>query len=172
LKSKIIFSNGDRVLHAAPINRNWVREGIPEATGCPIFETKDRGANVHEWRCTRGRFVWHYGIDEIVYIIEGSARIKDLATGVTTTISAGSSVLFQHGSSAEWSVDRPIRKIAINHIPLSPKLIAVRRAWRRLKRLFGIADAAQDGGLGAIPSEIGRTVARDARVTALRGFAD
>jgi uncharacterized cupin superfamily protein len=172
LKSKIIFSNGDRTLHAAPINRDWVREGIPEATGCPIFETEDRGANVHEWRCTRGRFVWHYGIDEIVYIIEGSARIKDLATGVTTTISAGSSVLFQHGSSAEWTVDRPIRKIAINHIPLSPKLIAARSAWRRLKRLFGRADAAQDGGLSAIPLEIERTVARDARVTALRGFGD
>jgi uncharacterized cupin superfamily protein len=172
LKSKIIFSNGDRTLHAAPINRDWVREGIPEATGCPIFETEDRGANVHEWRCTRGRFVWHYGIDEIVYIIEGSARIKDLATGVTTTISAGSSVLFQHGSSAEWSVDRPIRKIAINHIPLSRKLIAARSAWHRLKRLFGRADAAQDGGLSAIPLEIERTVARDARVTALRGFGD
>jgi uncharacterized cupin superfamily protein len=164
LKTEVIFSNGERTLHAAPINRDWVREGMPEATGCPIFETKDRGANVHEWRCTRGRFVWHYGIDEIVYIIEGSARIKDLATGVTTTINAGSSVLFQRGSSAEWTVDRPIRKIAINHIPLSPKLIVARSAWRRLKRLFGRVDAAQDGGLGAIPLEIERTAAPDLRV--------
>jgi uncharacterized cupin superfamily protein len=145
---------------------------VPEATGCPIFETKDRGANVHEWRCTRGRFVWHYGMDEIVYIIEGSARVKDLATGVTTTINAGSSVLFQTGSSAEWTVDRSVRKIAINHIPLSPKLVVARSVWRRLKRLFGRVDAAPDGGLGAIPLGIERAAVPVARVTALRDFAD
>jgi uncharacterized protein len=153
LKPKVIFSNGDRTLQAAPINRDWVREGAPEATACRIFETNDRGANVHEWRCTRGRFLWHYGVDEIVYIIEGSARIEDLATGVTTAISAGSSVLFQRGSSAEWTVDQSIRKIAINHIPLSPKLIAARSAWHFIKRFFGRADAADEGGLSVLPVE-------------------
>lgn len=148
----VIFSTGRRDLHPAPINRDWIVEGTPEATSCQIFETADRGANVHEWQCTRGRFVWHYGIDEIVYIIEGDARIKDLATGISTDITAGSSVLFQHGSSAEWTVDRYIRKIAVNHIPLSPKLILLRDAWRRFKRLLGKAEQAQDGGLGGSPA--------------------
>lgn len=151
LKSVVIFSNGKRGLRPAPIIRDWVQEGTPEATSCAIFETRDRGANVHEWQCTAGRFVWHYGLDEIVYIIEGSAHIKDLATGVTTTISAGSSVLFQCGSSAEWTVDHYIRKIAVNHLPLSPKLVALRDAWRRFKRLFGKQEAQQTGGLGAMP---------------------
>jgi uncharacterized protein len=149
--SKVLFSNGRRMLHAAPIKRDWVMAGSPEATACAVFETADRQANVHEWRCTRGRFVWHYDIDEIVYIIEGSASIKDLATGVTTTISAGSSVLFQRGSGAEWTVDQSIRKIAIIHVPLSPKVLVMRNAWRRLKRLFGKRDAVEDGGLGAMP---------------------
>jgi hypothetical protein len=134
--SHVIFSQGRRNLHAAPINRDWVIDGTPEARGCPIFETSDRGANVHEWQCTRGRFVWHYGVDEIVYIIEGEARIKDLATGL---------------SSAEWTVDRYIRKIAINHIPLSPKITLLRGGWRRLKRLFGKTERAQDGGLSGLP---------------------
>ncbi len=144
-------------MHPAPIKGDWVIEGRPEATGCPIFETRDRGANVHEWRCTGGRFMWHYDVDEIVYIIEGSARIKDLATGLTTTISAGSSVLFQRGSSTEWTVDRYVRKIAINHVPMSPKLVAVRSAWHRLKRLFGKGDPAQNGGLSALSLGDGTT---------------
>ncbi|MGA2396763.1 MAG: cupin domain-containing protein [Steroidobacteraceae bacterium] len=149
--SHVIFSHGRRSLHAAPINRDWVVDGTPEARGCPIFETSDQGANVHEWQCTRGRFVWHYIVDEIVYIIEGDARIKDLATGLSTHITAGTSVLFQRGSSAEWTVDRHIRKIAINHVPLSPKAVLLRSAWRRLKRLFGKTEHAQDGGLSGLP---------------------
>ena len=147
--SHVIFSQGRRSLHAAPINREWVVDGTPEARSCPVFETLDRGANVHEWECTGGRFVWHYGLDEIVYIIEGAARIKDLATGVSTHITAGTSVLFQRGSSAEWTVDSYIRKIAVNHIPLSPKVMILRGAWRRIKRLLGKSERAIDGGLGS-----------------------
>ena len=148
--SHVIFSHGGRKLHAAPINRDWIVDGSPEATGCPIFETSDRGANVHEWQCTRGRFVWHYDVDEIVYIIEGDARIKDLATGVSTHITGGTSVLFQRGSSAEWTADGHIRKIAINHIPLSPKIALLRSAWQRLKRAFGKTERARDGGLSGL----------------------
>jgi len=151
VKPEVIISNARRSLHAAPINRDWILEGTPEATGCPIFETSDRGDNVHEWQCSPGRFVWHYGIDEIVYIIEGRARIKDLATGVTTNVAAGTSILFQCGSSAEWTVDERVRKIAINHIPLSPKLVRMRAAWRRLKRLFGKHEAPKGGGLSNLP---------------------
>jgi hypothetical protein len=95
--------------------------------------------------------VWHYGVDEIVYIIEGDARIKDLATGLSTNITAGTSILFQRGSSAEWTVDRYIRKIAINHIPLSPKIMLLRSAWRRVKRLFGKTERPDDGGLSGFP---------------------
>jgi uncharacterized cupin superfamily protein len=149
--SHVIFSQGRRNLHAAPIHKDWVVDGTPEARGCPIFETSDRGANVHEWQCTQGKFVWHYGVDEIVYIVEGDARIKDLATGLSTDIAAGTSVLFQSGSSAEWTVDRYIRKIAINHIPLSPKITVLRTAWRRLKRLFGKTEWPDDGGLSGLP---------------------
>jgi hypothetical protein len=76
--------------------------------------------------------------------------IKDLATGLSTNITAGTSVLFQSGSSAEWTVDRYIRKIAINHIPLSPKITLLRTGWRRLKRLFGKTERADDGGLSGL----------------------
>jgi len=150
--SHVIFSQGRRSLHAYPINRDWVVDGTPEARGCPIFETSDQNANVHEWQCTRGRFMWHYAVDEIVYIVEGEARIKDVATGISTNIIAGTSVLFQRGSSAEWTVDRYVRKIAINHVPLSPKIAFLISAWRRLKRKFGESGAPREvGGLSGIP---------------------
>ncbi len=125
-------------------------DGTPEAKGYPLFETVDRGANVHEWECTQGRFEWHYACDEIVHIVEGDAHIKDLATGLSTHITAGSSVLFQRGSSAEWTVDRYIRKIAVNHVPLSPNLILLRAAWHRLRRLFGKTGRTQEGGLSGL----------------------
>lgn len=154
--SHVIFSQGRRRLGAAPINRGWIVDGTPEARGSFIFETSDEGANVHEWECTRGRFVWHYDVDEIVYIIEGDARIRDLATGLSTNITAGTSVLFQRGSSAEWTVDGYIRKIAINHISLSPKVAMLRSAWRRLKRLFHKTEHARgsglSGGLSGLPA--------------------
>jgi uncharacterized cupin superfamily protein len=149
--SHVIFSHGRRNLRAAPIHRDWIVDGTPEAKGYPLFETADRGANVHEWECSRGRFQWHYACDEIVYVVEGDARIKDLTTGLSTDITAGCSVLFQRGSSAEWTVDRYIRKIAVNHVPLSPKLIFLRAAWHRLKRLFGKTEQARDGGLSGLP---------------------
>jgi uncharacterized cupin superfamily protein len=145
--SDVIFSLSRRNLRAAPIKRDWILDGAPEAKGHPLFETSDRGANVHEWECSRGRFEWHYECDEIVHVVEGDARIKDLATGLSTNITAGSSVLFQRGSSAEWTIDHYIRKIAVNHVPLSPNLIMLRAAWHRLKRLFGKSAQAQNGGL-------------------------
>jgi hypothetical protein len=95
--------------------------------------------------------VWHYAVDEIVYIIEGDAHIKDLATGLSTDITAGTSVLFQRGSSAEWTVDSYIRKIAINHVPLSPKIALLRSAWHRLKRLLGKPQRTENGGLSGLP---------------------
>jgi uncharacterized cupin superfamily protein len=145
--SRVIFSLSRRNLLGAPIKGDWILDGTPEAKAYPLFETIDRGANVHEWECTRGRFEWHYECDEIVHIVEGDAHIKDLATGLSTHITAGSSLLFQRGSSAEWTVDRYIRKIAVNHVPLSPNLIFLRAAWHRLKRLFGKTERAQEGGL-------------------------
>jgi uncharacterized protein len=148
--SHVIFSQSRRSLLAYPIKKDWVVDGTPEARGCPLFETSDQCANVHEWECTRGRFVWHYDVDEIVYIVEGDARIKDLATGLSTNITAGTSVLFQRGSSAEWTVDGYIRKVAINHVPLSPKITLLRNAWRRLKRLLGKTERARDGGLSGL----------------------
>jgi uncharacterized cupin superfamily protein len=149
--SHVIFSQGRRSLEAAPIKRDWIVDGTPEARSCLIFETSDECANVHEWECTRGRFVWHYDVDEIVYIIEGDARIRDLATGFSSNITAGASILFQRGSSAEWTVDGYIRKIAINHIPLSPKIAMLRSAWRSLKRLFGKTEHAGVSGLSGLP---------------------
>jgi len=148
--SHVIFSLSRRNLRAAPVKRDWILEGTPEAKGHPLFETADRGANVHEWECTRGRFEWHYECDEIVHVIEGDAHIKDLATGISTNITAGSSVLFQRGSSAEWTIDRYIRKIAVNHVPLSPNLILLQATWRRLKRLFGKTEQAKDGSLSGL----------------------
>jgi uncharacterized protein len=150
--SHVIFSHGRRALHSAPIKKDWVVDGTPQASGCAIFETADQGADVHEWQCTRGRFVWHYDVDEIVYVIDGHARIKDLATGLSTHITAGTSVLFQRGSSAEWTVDDYIRKIAINHVPLSPKIAKLRSAWRRLKRLLG-KEQARESGLSGLSVE-------------------
>jgi uncharacterized protein len=146
----VIYSNVRQTLQAAPINRDWIQGGKPEARGVRLFETSDRGDNVHEWECTAGRFNWYYGLDEIVYVLEGAAHIKDLKTGVSTEISAGSAVLFQRGSSTEWTVDHYIRKIAVNHIPISPKILALRKAWRGLKRLLGKHEPLQDGGLGGL----------------------
>jgi uncharacterized cupin superfamily protein len=135
MKESIKFGSGSVALSPAPINPDWILEGNPVAR-CHFLSSNRDGSFSVIWDCSAGRFNWFYGLDETVYIIEGSVTLKD-ENGTVRRASAGETVHFPKGSKAEWTVEKYIRKVAFctNSQPLARRVLG--RAWRMAKRLAG-----------------------------------
>jgi uncharacterized cupin superfamily protein len=132
-ESVIEFGSGNVSLSPSPINPEWILEGNPIARNTVLSSSADGVASTLIWDCTAGRFNWSYDIDETVYVIEGSVIIKDGA-GVARRLSAGDTVFFPAGSSAEWTVQTYVRKVAFMRDPGPRSLRIVRRVYGALKR--------------------------------------
>lgn len=133
----IEFGSAGIALEPLPIRAEWVLEGMPIANAKIVSRSSDGTARTLVWDCTAGRFNWYYDIDETIYVLEGSAFIKNVSGG-GQLVSAGDTVLFRAGSVAEWTVDKYIRKIAFFRNPV-PKyaLLAIgcARVFQRITRL-------------------------------------
>lgn len=121
-------------LNPCPIKSAWIIEGNPVARNFLLSSSKDGTASTVIWDCTAGRFNWFYGIDETVYVLEGSVRLKD-ANG-SRLVKAGDSIFFPAGSSAEWTVETYIKKVAFLRQPLSPSYLKLRHMVRRVKQIL------------------------------------
>jgi uncharacterized protein len=147
VKNVIEFGLGDMTLGSAAINPDWILEGSPEARNKYLFSSADGTATTWMWDCTAGKFNWFYDIDETVYLIEGSVIIKDHAGGVNH-VSAGETIFFPAGSSAEWTIPNYVRKFAILRAPLPRQVQFVKRVYHSLKRLVGRGNS---GDKDAVP---------------------
>jgi uncharacterized cupin superfamily protein len=125
---------------ACPVNPAWVLEGSPVARIEHLSSSADGTASTYFWECTAGRFNWFYTFDETLHILEGSVKLK-FADGRSRCVAAGDVVFFPKGSSAEWTVDSYIRKLAFCRTALPDFLVSARDTMRRVKRL-GRAPAA------------------------------
>jgi uncharacterized cupin superfamily protein len=117
-----------------PIRSAWILQGKPIARNKVLSTSHDGTSTTVVWDCTAGKFNWFYSIDETTYILEGSVRLKD--SNGSRLVTAGDSVFFPAGSSAEWTVDTYIRKVAFLRSPLPRPLASVRRIMQRAKRLL------------------------------------
>jgi uncharacterized cupin superfamily protein len=136
IESSIKFTVGMVKLEPGPIRPSWVLEGHPVSCNKLLSFSADGSASAMMWDCTAGRFNWYYDVDETLYVIEGSAIIKN-SVGVSQRLSAGDTAFFPAGSRAEWHVEEYIRKVAFCRKPLPRPLVFVNRAFRLLKRLVG-----------------------------------
>jgi uncharacterized cupin superfamily protein len=132
----IKFATGKLPLGSCPIRPAWILEGSPVARNKMIAGSADGTASTLMWDCTAGRFNWHYDIDETICVVEGSVTVRD-HIGATRTLAAGDTAFFPAGSSAEWTVDRYVRKIAFMRRPLPRSILLAKRTYRLLKRLMG-----------------------------------
>ena len=107
-------------------------EGNPIARIKVLSKSKDGTAATIMWDCTAGKFNWFYAMDETVYFLQGSITLKD-ANG-SRLVKAGESVFFPKGSSAEWTVESYIKKVAFCRAPLPGVLASARRLAARTKR--------------------------------------
>jgi hypothetical protein len=122
-------------LHPDPIPEAWILEGNPTARRRQLVGSSDNLASTHMWDCTAGRFNWHYGSDETIYVLEGSVVVQDEA-GVRRRLGAGDTFLFPAGSRFHWAVAQYIRKLAFLHAPLSRKMRLVKGIYNFLKSPF------------------------------------
>ncbi len=144
IENPIEFGTAGVSLDPLPINSAWVLEGSPTANAKVISRSSDGTARTLVWDCSAGRFNWFYDIDETVYVIEGSAHIKN-AAGETKLVSAGDTILFRAGSRAEWTVDKYIRKIAFFRNPVPKFALLAIGAMRAAQRITGIGRSQQPG---------------------------
>jgi uncharacterized cupin superfamily protein len=144
-------------LNPAPIHSAWILDGNPVARSRRVSSTEDGWCSTLFWDCTAGRFIWHYGYDESICVLEGSVTLTD-STGTARRLGPGDTALFPAGSRFEWHVERYVRKVAFcrSQPPLRvqvTKLAArvVRALLRRLRLSKGRAGATA-GLLGLSPS--------------------
>jgi uncharacterized cupin superfamily protein len=130
-------------LVAKPIVPSWILDGKPVARQELLSSSADGTASTYFWDCTAGRFNWFYSFDETLHILEGAVTLK-FPSGASQRVVAGDTIFFPAGSSAEWTVDNYVRKLAFCRTPLPGFLTFARQLVRRLRRLGG-ADSGKEG---------------------------
>lgn len=107
----VVFSDSKLQLAAAPINPDWIVEGRPLARNAILSRSADQMACTIVWDCSKGRFNWHYNVDETVHIVEGSVIIDDGHSPARRLV-PGDVAFFPAGSHALWHVEDYVRKVA------------------------------------------------------------
>lgn len=133
-KPPVKFHSPSDPMGPAQINKAWILQGNPITSNRLLSSSADGSASTYFWDCTAGRFNWYYDVDETVYVIEGSVVVRDHQIGSPRTLRAGDSAFFPAGSSAEWTVDKYVRKIAFLRSPLPKAMVLMQRAKRLLKQ--------------------------------------
>jgi uncharacterized cupin superfamily protein len=128
----MVFTSPAEVeLAVAPIPRDWIVEGAPQAHSKRLATSPDGAAAVIAWSCTPGRFNWHYTTDEIAHVISGEAFITD-GNGATRRLGPGNTVYFFAGSTCLWQVTHEIKKVAICRQHMPRHFGFALRVWNKL----------------------------------------
>jgi uncharacterized protein len=135
IETAIKFATGQMTLGPAPITAAWILEGTPTARNKFLSQSADNTASTYMWDCTAGKFNWFYDIDETICLVEGSVIVRD-HRGSTRKLVAGDTAFFPAGSSAEWTVEEYVRKIAFLRQPVPKSVQRAKRLYHSLKRLF------------------------------------
>jgi uncharacterized cupin superfamily protein len=134
-------------LTPAPINKEWIESGDPQASLAILAYSDDRASLTILWECTAGRFTWRYHSDETIYFLDGEVTIS-FEGGPARRYGAGDTVHFSRGAVATWEVKTFIRKVAFCRSTPPRLFIAARRIARAVyHRLRGRRD-----GLASAPA--------------------
>jgi uncharacterized protein len=131
----IKFGTSHGELTSSPINPEWILEGDPVARNKFLSRSVDGSGSTYIWDCTAGRFNWYYHIDETVCVLKGSVLVKEHGGG-SRLLEAGDTAFFAAGSSAEWTVQTYIRKVAFMHRPLPAPLRLAKKIYIGVRDIF------------------------------------
>jgi uncharacterized protein len=113
-------------LKPAHVDLAWILSGSPVFYENAFEDLPGTLSGI--WECVGpGKFLWHYSVDETIYILEGSAHIEYL--GKAFTLNSGDSTRFVSGTTATWRVDNRVKKtFRIRNLGYGEKIF---------RRLFG-----------------------------------
>src|ERR1700692_1740810 len=132
---QVVTANPGTVeLSPSPFPSEWILDGCPRARATAIAHSRDGAMTVIAWSCTKGRFRWHYQVDEMAHILAGEVFITD-QSGIERRLGAGDTVFFRAGTSNIWLITQDIRKVAVCHVAV-PRLVGLGlRVWNKLCRI-------------------------------------
>jgi uncharacterized cupin superfamily protein len=135
-------------LAPSPINKDWILEGAPEARSAILSRSADQTACTIMWSCTAGKFRWTYDFDETIHFVEGSVVIDD-GSG-PRRLGPGDVVFFPAGTSAVWTIETYIRKLAFCRKILPAPIGAAVKMLRTMRDAMRGGHA--EGGLSLMKS--------------------
>ncbi|MFZ1908331.1 MAG: cupin domain-containing protein [Burkholderiales bacterium] len=136
-------------LHPLTVDSSWIISGSP-VFRANVFQHSRHAATLSGiWECVGpAKFEWRYGVDESIYVLEGSVEIEYL--GRKIRLVAGDSAHFAAGTTAVWTVTDHVKKTYyINR----PGLL-----MRAIRRVFPLDSrpAARSAALATLPlAEVG-----------------
>jgi uncharacterized cupin superfamily protein len=129
-------------LASSPINKNWILEGSPKARSAILSRSEDQTACTIMWSCTPGKFRWIYDFDETIHFLEGVVVIDDGAG--PRRLGPGDVVFFPAGTSAVWTVEATVRKLAFCRKALPAPIGAAVKMLRAMRN--AMRGAPSEGG--------------------------
>ena len=131
----VISIPADAQLESAPINKDWILEGDPQARRAQLSRSQDGAAVTVVWETTKGKFRWYFGIDETVDIVDGEVFVTD-EKKVEHRLGPGDVAYFPAGSWSVWRVPDHVRKIAFIRHGIAGPVAYIQRAWDRIAGWF------------------------------------
>jgi hypothetical protein len=135
LQPIVITSSLELDLAPAPIPREWILGGAPEARSRQLARSHDGASSVMAWSCTAGRFEWQYSVDETVQILTGEVFVTD-EQGREHRLGPGDTAFFPAGSRSRWHVPVAVRKVAVCRQAMPRPFALGLRVWNRLARIM------------------------------------
>jgi uncharacterized cupin superfamily protein len=142
----VVTSTPDRVeLHPATFPAEWILDGNPVSHIKEIARSRDGAMRVVVWECTKGRFEWQYGVNEMVHIISGEVLILD-QSGDERRLGPGNTAFFPAGSRSTWRVTQDVRKLAVCHDPVPSLGRFAARVWKKIHTVTARLRANRSSG--------------------------
>ncbi len=124
----VISVPADAKLVSAPIPKDWILEGDPQASRALLSRSTDGAAVTVVWETTKGKFRWHFDIDETVSIIDGEVFVTD-EKNAERRLGPGDVAYFPAGTTSTWRVPERLRKIAFIRHGMAKPIGFLARAW-------------------------------------------
>jgi uncharacterized protein len=117
-------------LRPQPLAPGTIREGNPVPRAALISCSTDGLSYTMAWECPAGKFNWNYKVDETVHIVEGQVSVA-LPGQPDVVLRAGDVATFRAGTTAHWTVDAYVRKVAFcQRILPSPARFVAKAYWK------------------------------------------
>ncbi len=96
------------------VDPSWIKSGTPEFKATETSRSHDGRSVTGLWSCTGPTtFVWQFGDDETVHLLEGEVKVE--YQGKHFTLRPGDTATFHAKTAATWTIDRYAKKVYTLH---------------------------------------------------------